>query len=308
MYRSILVPLDGSPFAEQALPLASSIARRAEATLSLVRVWESPYRFVTELAPPELSEQPEDRLAAERYLEQTADALRSTVDLRVETAVLDGDVTDSILDHASSAGCDLVVLTTHGRTGFSRAWLGSVADSVLRAAAIPILLHRPAEQADPPAEQFAMKRILIPLDGSREAEQIMSHVIALGRVFSSHYFLVNVVPPVAMQVQPYTYTAPAALQIDPVVTKQSVARAERYLRTVAQRVTAEHAGADVEIDVRMEARAGFAIVDAVREHRADLVALTTHARRGVRLLIGSVADKVLRGTHGAVLALRPTRE
>lgn len=304
MYRSILVPLDGSAFAEQALPLSTSIAARSDAALRLVRVWEAPYHFVTELAPPEITEPPDDQRVAAEYLEQVAERLRTSSALQVETAVVNGDVPAAILDDAAAAGADLIVISTHGRTGFSRAWLGSVADAIVRQTPVPLLLHKPDESATT-AHETMLERILIPLDGSRGAEQVLRHAIELGRVFDASYILVSVVRPAAMPTQAYSYGVPA-WQPDPAATDRAMALADQYLRGVRERVAGGHPGAAIEIDVRLADGAGSAIVDAAHSHRAGLVALTTHARRGVRLLLGSVADKVLRGTDGAVLVVRPT--
>jgi nucleotide-binding universal stress UspA family protein len=304
MYRSIVVPLDGSALAEQALPLASTIAARTGAALRLVRVWEPPYHFVTELAPPELTEPSDDERAAAAYLDLVAERLRTSSALQVATAVLNGTVPTAILDTVTGASADLIVMTTHGRTGFSRAWLGSVADAVVRETPVPLLLQKPDESAASGHDRM-LERILIPLDGSSAAEQILPHAVELGRIFEAAYVLVSVVRPAVAPTHPYSYIAPA-WQADPEATEQALAFTERYLRGQVQRVTSEHPGAVVEVDVRLEQSAGAAIVDAARNHRADVVALTTHARRGVRLLLGSVADKVLRGTDGAVLVLRPT--
>jgi nucleotide-binding universal stress UspA family protein len=304
MYRSIVVPLDGSAFAEQALPLAAAIATRTGAALRLVRVWEPPYHFVTELAPPELTEPSDDERVAAAYVDRVAEGLRTSKALQVATAVLNGNVPAAILDNVTGASADLIVMTTHGRTGFSRAWLGSVADAIVRETLVPLLLHKPDETAGTGNDR-TLERILIPLDGSSAAEQILPHAIELGRIFEAAYVLVSVVRPAVVPMHPYASVAPA-WQADPAATERALAFADRYLRGQVQRVTSGHPGAVVEVDVRLEQSAGTAIVDAARDHRADVVALTTHARRGVRLLLGSVADKVLRGTDGSVLVLRPS--
>lgn len=304
MYRSIVVPLDGSAFAEQALSVAAAIATRTGAALRLVRVWEPPYHFVTELAPPELTEPSEDERLAAAYLDQVAERLRTSGALQVATAVLNGTVPTAILDNVTSASADLIVMTTHGRTGFSRAWLGSVADALVRETPVPLLLRKPDESAGPGNDRI-LERILIPLDGSSAAEQIVPHAIELGRIFEVAYVLVSVVRPTVVPAHGYSYVAPA-WQPDPSATERALAFADRYLLGQRERITTGHPGAVVEVDVRLEQSAGAAIVDAARSHRADVVALTTHARRGVRLLLGSVADKVLRGTDGSILVLRPS--
>lgn len=305
MYRSILVPLDGSPFAEQSLPIATSIAKKSHATLTLVRVWDpSSYRDASELVPPAVNADAPERVAATEYLDAVATRLRSTSESSVNVSVRAGRIAGAIEECATEIGADLIVMTTHGRTGVSRAWLGSVTDAVVRLLAIPVLLWRPVEAPSPDAEVGLFRRIVIALDGSEAAEEILPHITAVGTLADAAYTLVRVVRPVVTPVHPYAYTAPA-WQDDPAATEAAMSHARSYLGAIADRLKRAHPAAAVEIDVRLDQRVGSAIVDAVRDHSADLVALTTHARRGVRLLLGSVADKVLRGTEGAILVLHP---
>jgi nucleotide-binding universal stress UspA family protein len=304
MYSSILVPLDGSPFAEQALPLAVSIATASRAKLTIVRAWDpSNYRFSSELTPPFLDAEAHDRMVATEYLDAVGGRLRTTSGVTVSAAVIAGRPVDAIHECATNVAADLVVMTTHGLTGWSRAWLGSVADAVVRTVAIPVLLCRPTETAAPmPSPLFS--RVVIALDGSPAAEEILPHAAELGRMGGASFTLVRVAPRVMMPVHPYTYAAPA-WQIDQAALEEAVSHAHDYLNATAESLKARYPGSTIAVDVRLDERPGMAIVDAVQDHKADLVALTTHARRGVRLVLGSVADKVLRGTDGAVLVLRP---
>jgi nucleotide-binding universal stress UspA family protein len=304
MYRSILVPLDGSPFAEQALPVAVSIASVLQAKLALVRAWDpSSYRFGSELTPPYLDAEAHDRLVAGEYLDAIASRLRSINGIDADVAVVAGRAADAIRERATTIGADLIVMTTHGLTGWSRAWLGSAADAVVRAVATPVLLCRPVEFPAPtPPGTFT--HILLPLDGSPASEQILAHAAELGRISGARYTLLRVVHSVNVPVHPYTYAAPA-WRHDHAATEEAVSYAMSYLTATAERLKARCPGATIDMDVRLDDRAGTTIVEAAKDHRADLVALTTHARRGVRVVLGSAADKVLRGTDGAVLVLHP---
>jgi nucleotide-binding universal stress UspA family protein len=124
MYRSILVPLDGSAFSEHALPLALSIARRAKAD-QFAKVAE------------------EVREEADAYLEGVAARLRAR-SLSVRTRVVREDhPATAILRAAVPPRIDAVALETHGRHGLARLFLGSVADKVIRGASVPVLVHRP---------------------------------------------------------------------------------------------------------------------------------------------------------------------
>ena len=309
MYHSILVPLDGSAFAEQALPIAVSIAKSSGAKLTLVRAWDpSSYRFSSELTPPFLDTENHDRTIATAYLDTVVSRFRSADALGLDSAVVAGRAADAIIECRTQVGADLIVMTTHGRTGWSRAWLGSVADAVVRTDATPVLLCRPVDgPSTPRSAPFA--RVLVPLDGSGAAEQILPHVAQIGRTGVASFILLRVVQPVVAPVHPYTYKgAPAWETEDPARTKEAVSHARDHLDATREWLKARCSGATVDVDVRVDERVGWAIVNTAREQEADLVALTTHARRGVRLVIGSVADKVLRGTEGAVLVLRPTAD
>jgi nucleotide-binding universal stress UspA family protein len=305
MYRAILVPLDGSTFAEHALPVAVSIAKALHAKMSIVRAWDpSNYRFGSEMPPPYLDAEAHDRLVAGEYLDAVAARLRSTDGIDVDVAVVAGRPADSIRERAVAIGADLIVMTTHGLTGWSRAWLGSVADAVVREVVTPVLLCRPAETPRSKSPG-TFEHILIPLDGSAAAEQILAHAAELGRIGGARYTLLRIVQSVKAPVHPYAYAAPA-WQTDQAATEDAVSHATSHLAAAAEQLKARCPGASVELDVRLDERTGTAIVDAAREHQADLVALTTHVRRGMRVVLGSAADKVLRGTDGAVLVLHPT--
>jgi nucleotide-binding universal stress UspA family protein len=144
----ILVPLDGSALAESALPPAVELARPAGATLLLIRAAEA--RVVPGADP--VGAQVEVVLEAEAYLEGVAARLREQGTLAVEPTVWYGPAVASIVDAARAGRIDLIVMTTHGRSGLGRLILGSVAESVLRGTSTPILLLRaPEAPLDPVA-------------------------------------------------------------------------------------------------------------------------------------------------------------
>ena len=303
MYHSILVPLDGSPFAEQAIAVALAIGETRHAPVTLLRAWDpANYRYSSELTPPFLDPAAHDKLVAADYLDSLAARLRTGTSVPIDVAVIAGSAPEAIKERLTHGPADLVVMTTHGLTGLSRAWLGSVADAVVRTVRAPVLLVRPLEAAGP-AAPGRFERVLIPLDGSAEAEEILTHAVAIGG--NARYILLRIERPVVTPVHPYAYAAPA-WQTDHQATEEAVTHAFDHLNGVARSLRIREAAAIVDVDVRVAERAGAAIVDAARDYKADLVALTTHARRAVRLVLGSVADKVLRGTHGSVLVLRPS--
>lgn len=149
MYRKILVPLDGSEFAEKVLPHVETIASCMGATLILLRVSVYAYEGTTPAADmagfvpillPEV--QADVRREAQEYLDKVGAELRLRGN-QVVTVVKDGDAGEVIIEFAHSEGVDLIAMCTHGRTGLVRALFGSVAEQVLRGAGKPLLLVRP---------------------------------------------------------------------------------------------------------------------------------------------------------------------
>lgn len=142
MYRRLLVPLDGSSLAEEALPHALNLARRFGSELVLLRVIISPYAIVapdlvlagTDPNLPELNQQ------AQQYLDSVATQLPGAESAR--TIVCEGPVAEAILEHAAALDVDLIIMSTHGRGGVSRWVYGSVAERVLQGSVCPVLLIR----------------------------------------------------------------------------------------------------------------------------------------------------------------------
>lgn len=147
MYKRLLVPLDGSALAEEALVHARHLARQFHSELVLLRVVVSPYT----IAAPDLilagydAGQEDFTHAAEAYLSAVVASLQAD-GLQAVAHTAQGPVAESILDHAADEGVDMIVMSTHGRGGVSRWVYGSVADKVLQAASCPVLLVRASDK------------------------------------------------------------------------------------------------------------------------------------------------------------------
>jgi nucleotide-binding universal stress UspA family protein len=194
-------------------------------------------------------------------------------------------------------------MTTHGRGMLSRFWLGSIADRLVRQVAAPVLLVRPQAEPVPEADQApSLKQVLIPLDGSALAEQIIPHAIALGRLSRAEYTLLHVIEPIA---EAYGMELSRAGFDEAALARMRVV-AQDYLDGVAARFQAEALRVRTAVD---SDPAPQAILEYARVHAIDLIALATHGRGGVaRLLLGSVADKVARSATIPVLLQRPRDE
>ncbi len=143
MFKRILVPLDGSSFSEAALQPALEMAKCMGSTIELLRVAIHPSNYVYVSDPATLAQlYDSDRAHCEDYLKDVVARFKSA-GIPMRYAVLDGAVADSIVDYAIDSGADLIVMSTHGRTGMERWLLGSVAERVVRGAKVPVLLIRP---------------------------------------------------------------------------------------------------------------------------------------------------------------------
>jgi nucleotide-binding universal stress UspA family protein len=232
------------------------------------------------------------------YLASIADRLRSLWPGPIETMLLDGAAVESIAAYALAHQIDLVVMTTHGRGALSRAWLGSVADRLVRQLAMPVLLVRPhatdpSDSANPPR----IDHILIPLDGSDWSASIIADATALGRLTDARYTLVQAIEVISPDYGFGSYV--------PGVDEMHawMQEAQRYLDPIAARLRAE--GLQVQTEVLIGSPANT-LLDYAAAHAVDLLAISTHGRSGVaRLFLGGVADKLVRGAGVPVLLRRP---
>jgi nucleotide-binding universal stress UspA family protein len=315
MYRSLLVPLDGSPFGEHALPYALSIARRTGATVQLLNVL-SPIASLYAEAPLFIDEHLEQRLrdrqveAQQKYLDRVARRIEAASTVKVVKLLDDGDIAPTIRAQAIRNKTDLVVMTTHGRGQMGRFWLGSVADELVRESPVPVLLLRPTEEAVDLAREPALKHFLIPLDGSELAEQMLPKVIGLGRLLDADYTLMRVVKPVGT-LAPAGDPGAVGFQVEALMDRiatlqhQLVQEARDYLERAAAPM--REAGLTVGSRVDVADQPATAILEDAVPPQIDLVALETHGRRGLsRLFLGSVADKVIRAARVPVLVHHPT--
>lgn len=200
-----------------------------------------------------------------------------------------GDPTTEILREIAGGGYDLAVMATHARTGISRALLGSVAQAVLRASPVPILLLRPRQDLDEslcpeqPATPIDFHRILVPLDGSEAAEEILPHARSFARATGAKLFLFRVIH-------------------GGVHKHEDWHEADQYLAAQKGRLGGHDLVAHAEVG---SGPASGAALEFIKDLRIDAVAMTTHARTGLaRMLLGSVAERVLREGGVPVLTLR----
>ncbi len=302
--QKILVPLDGSEFGEHALPFARAIQARTGASIHLVHVhaFEPPADLLqnTPFQYEGVSmEAYEERCRDEerRYLREVASRWGEEGGGDVSWELLEGYVTEALERYAESLGVDLVVMTTHGRTGMSRIWVGSVADSLVRHTSFPVLLIRPEEGGGAPA-RVHLDHVLVSLDGSALGEQILEPALELTRAHGARMTLLSVV-------SPYRVFGARVAPLPTGHLEERLEKSLRYLDGIASRLAAE--GVDVATRIEAHVSPARAILRVAEEERADVVALATHGYTGVRrTLLGSVTDKVLRAVRVPLLLQRPS--
>lgn len=298
MFRRLLLPLDGSPLAEAALPVATRLAQAFGASLLLLHVIERS-------APATIHGETHltDAAAAEAYLLRIAGRLQAQqlqTDIHVHTVPL-GDVARSIADHAEDEHIDLVVLCTHGPAGWRDLFAGSVAQQALQRGTVPLLIVRAPTRAQE-ATPFTPVDILVPLDGSEPAEAAISPAAALAKALHARLHLVTVVATpgtLTGKRAPVTTLLPTAARA---VLDAEQDEAGRYLTALAERLRAD--GIAVTTDVRRGDTTTQLSADD-QEHQFGLIVVATHGRAGLPArLSGSVAARLVGKTDAPVLLIR----
>ena len=320
---TLLLALDGSLEAEAAVPFATELATARGFALDIVTVVPPAVdvRAVSGAPVPDASWRAEQQVAlrasARDYLAAVRDGIAAQVpDLEVSIMVLDGTPAATLAAHVHDTGAVALVLTTHGRGGASRLWLGSVADVLLRLCHVPVLIVRSPDleqgglDAPAPAAQSiatslqthrpALSRVMVTFDGTRAADDVMAPVrTLLGD--SQHYVLTRVASPL----HPMLRRIATASAYERDLAEQEH-RAASYLAEHATTLRATGVACELRVPVGMDI--ATLIVEHATQCDAGLIALATHARGPLgRSLLGSVADKVLRSATVPVLLYRLAR-
>ena len=299
MYKMIMVPTDGSGFDHEALRVALLIAQRCRADVRLVRVFPTGAFFGIESSPEaarisvQMLEQERERIGGE--LQKLAAECRKTCDAQIDVALEDGPIPDALEAYASRNKVDLIVISSHGRGGIARLSLGSVTDMLIRRTAVPVLVVKPAASYLRTEAGELLRSIIVPLDGSRLAEQILPEARALAKAGGGRIKLLHVLA---------SRTSVQMRSGELRWWNKDVAAARAYLARIAAKLHADGFITTSEVVV------GDNIAEAIVEHavseKANVIAIATHGRSGVsRVIRGSVADVVTRTSRTSMLVLRP---
>jgi nucleotide-binding universal stress UspA family protein len=292
----ILCPVDFSDASRAALDHAAALARRYEARLIALHV--VPLVPSTLTFPPAISAATLEPISFDLFRDELRRFVEPVADLvPAETVVTSGDAARTILDQARTADADLLVLGTHGRSGFERLVLGSVAEKVLRRAACPVLTVPPAAAHAPATPRPPYRRILCPVDFSTTSEQALRYALSLAEEAKARLMVLHVLEWFPEQeIREHRHF--------------DVPEYRRFLEEDARRRLSEAVPAEARAWCELVERVACGkpyreILRVAGEEGSDLIVLGVQGRGAMEvLLFGSTANHVVRQASCPVLTVR----
>lgn len=289
MYETILVPTDGSAHAERAARHAVALAEAFDATVTALGVADL-QRAAGAFSAGGIDDEFRERVRSGSVSAVEDAAALADDRVSVETAVVDGDPAEAIVEYADEGEFDAIAMGTHGRRGLSRLVFGSVARYVVRHTARPVLTAR--ETDTDPVIDYA--DVLVPTDGSDAAEAAVDHGLAVAGAFDATVHAVHVVDLSGM-------TTGSGVEPPTQRVERQTEAGEAAVEAVAERAR------DEGLDATTTVIHGFPsadLLDYVDEEGVDLVAMGTHGRTGIdRVLLGSTTERLLTRSPVPVLAV-----
>jgi nucleotide-binding universal stress UspA family protein len=291
----IIVPLDGSELSERALSYAVLFAEKMKKRVLLVTIWEGAEEALTEILPDVAGDL--FKAGQEYYTNYLKDVAKrhATAGVKIDAEVILGKPADEIVKLAEERDTCFVAFATHGRSGLSRWWSGSVASELARRLRVPRLMVGPKVLAQSP-KQIVIDAVLVPLDGSPRSEAALPAATEVANLFGAKVHLAEVLSPTS-QAFFFDMPSPAAIDVQQELQKAAAA----YLKKTGAALS----GADVESKVLLGAPAD-ALIDHGEEQGVDLVVMASHGRGGIaRVTLGSVADRMVSQSPAPVYLVRP---
>jgi nucleotide-binding universal stress UspA family protein len=289
----ILAPLDGSAAAEAVLPYVERIATATNSRVFLLAAVDKPRDWGEDTGGDLKGERHE----AETYLRRIQARLASATGGDVEIEVVASAPAEGILGACEKGQADLVAMATHGRSGVARWVLGSVATKVLHATHTPMLVVRPPADGQP-GDAANLTKVLVPLDGSELSASVLPFAVDLAKSLGASIVLFHAVAEPVL-----AYPGVEAISFDAGVLEEMEAGAHELLASTARDLAAKGVKADPVVAV---GNATDGIVWAAEREGAGLIVMSTHGRSGIgRIVLGSVADAVVRRTSLPVVVVRP---
>ena len=297
--RHIGVCLDRSPVADRVLPHAVALARAFGAKLTVLHVLEPPHTR-QEAAPSDPLEWEFQRTEARSHLAAVEEEY-SAADLVVGTEMLEGRPAEEIRDWVSRHGADLIVVSSHGASGWTEGGLASTARKLVERIGGGVFLVPAWSLQEPAKTAVTYARVLVPLDGSPRAESALPPALSLARAYGSELLLLHVVPrPEGSCPCP---CEPEERDLEEHLVDRNARAAETYLQAVGSHFSGEPVRVRTRVtaddDVRGE------LLRRIAEDQVDLVVLSGHGRGGrAELPFGSVASFLLEHSTAPLLVVR----
>ena len=302
MYKTIMVPTEGTGFDREAIRVALRLATKSDAVIHLVRVMRSSSLIGVGAGSDGITMAAEaaglsrDRELSDLYM--LAAECRELTTATIVTALEDGPIADVLEAYSARVSPDLIVLSSHGRHGIARLSLGSVTDALIRKAHVPVLVVKPELSYLNPRAAERFSQMIIPLDGSTLAEEVLDPALRLAKLEEAEVVLLQVLSAQDEEVSSEEARA---------WWEESLPLAHAYLNRIASLVRAR--GLAVSTDIIVGTSVAEAIASFARSRRAELIAIATHGRSGLRRAVrGSVADELMRNGSTSLLVLHPERE
>ena len=290
LFSKILVPLDGSELAEAIIPYVGRLASTLGAELVMFSAID-----------PGLERNQEALRQATENAANYHHEVQTRSSISAISQVEPGEPYQAIVKAQSDLGCDLVAMSTHGRTGIMRGVLGSVSDRVLHLIDVPILLFSPQGVSQDPTGGSSPKveSIVVPLDGSELSEEVVPYVEQLAIELSARVILLQSIS-VRTPEDPFG----GGYVVDPAPVEEELAKqAESYLSSISKILSDK--GVEVQQQVLFDTPHS-AIIQVAQSNPNSLVAMGTRGQSGVtRLIVGSVTSRVVRECGSPILVVPP---
>lgn len=275
MFDTILVPLDGSQLADCVLPHVDAIARSFNAEITLLRMLEN-NQASTSTQLFDLVNWQINKTKATLYLEKIKTHFQE-MSIRARVVVHEGLVADGIAEYAENHAMKLIVLSSHGRNGLTQWGISSITQKIILSTHTSLLIVR-ARQHEVHTSAPTYQRILVPLDGSQRAENVLPIVTQLAHFHKSHIHLVQVVqkPEMARQMPP----THEDIELSNHIITRNQEEAGRYLEQVKSRSYLQ--GITVQTHLITSDNAAVSLHQLVEQEHIELVMLSAHGYSGNR--------------------------
>jgi nucleotide-binding universal stress UspA family protein len=284
MFEKILVPLDTSRMAAQALPFAAQLAGAFSSEINIINICEEQKTSETGFCQSYVDEQAEELKKESKG--QT---------FRIKTIVMSGSPAHKILDYVHSQNVDLIMMSSHGRSGVVLWPLGSTADKILRRTSAPLLVFKVKETQGGEVPVGLFERILVALDGSELAASVIPYVAAISEKLNSEVILLRIV-----ETERQMHTL-GRIDSVPYIEKELESEKKRVMEYLEQERQKFSSPEKVKTMVKT-GNVAQEIIICAKQLNVGLIALSSHAHSSLESwVIGSVTNKILHAGNKSIL-------